>query len=179
MVVTLCIAVFSFGMSATSSNSFCLSCHEMEAYNDELSFSTHAVDEDGKQIECNQCHIPRGIGPRFLSIKTYSGVKDLFVHFIEQPQELDRRELQAVARRFVDDASCIKCHEDLYKNAKGEAPISDIGKISHDAYYGKDGISHRNCVACHVNIAHLPKFDRRLDINQEFAERLDRREAYQ
>lgn len=178
-VVFLCIAVLSFAMSATSSTTFCLSCHEMESYKDELAFSTHAVDEDGKGIECNQCHLPRGIGPRYLAVKTYSGIKDIYVHFIQQPEELDRKNLQTVARRFVDDASCLKCHEDLYVNAKGDGPISDIGRVSHDAYNGKDGVSYRNCVACHVNIAHLPKFDRRLDINQEFAERFDRREAYQ
>ena len=165
-------------MSATSSTTFCLSCHEMKSYQDELSFSTHAKDEDGKEIGCSQCHLPRGIGPRYLAAKSYSGLKDLYIHFMDAPDSLDRKALQASARRFVDDASCLKCHADLYKNAKGDGPVSDIGKVAHDAYNGKDGISHRNCVACHVNIAHLPKHDKRLDINKEFAERLERREAY-
>lgn len=179
IAVLLGLIAFSITLSVTSSTSFCLSCHEMEEYKAELKFSTHFKDYDGKEVDCNQCHLPRGIGPRYFSVKTYSGLKDLYVHFLTPSEPLDRKDLQVVARRFVDDASCLSCHEDLYVNAKGDAPISELGKVSHDAYNGKDGVSYRNCVACHVNIAHLPRFDRRLDINQDFAERLERKEAYQ
>lgn len=172
--ICLVVGVVAAGvtMSATSSTAFCLSCHEMARNQDELALSTHAKDYDGSAISCSQCHVPRGVGPKYVSIKTYSGLKDLYVHFVEAPESLDRLELQPVARRFVDDASCIACHDDLYQDAKKKGPISELGKLAHDSYNGKDGKTYRNCVACHVNIAHLPDFDRRLHINKEFAAKL-------
>ncbi|MDR2056057.1 MAG: cytochrome C, partial [Desulfovibrio sp.] len=66
---------------------------------------------------------------------------------------------------------------DLYKDAKGEKGISEIGGISHDAYLGKNGQAKSNCAGCHANTAHLPEFDRRLDVNRDFAGRIRNKEA--
>ncbi len=184
VAIALCLGIALCGASAyalhaTSTTQFCLSCHEMQPYEDELRFSAHAKDKDGKAISCGQCHIPAGFGPRYLAVKTYSGIKDLFVHtvFSPGPGDLKRVELQAVARRFIDDANCLNCHEDLYKDAKGEQPISDIGKLSHDAYLNKNGNTKSNCAGCHINMAHLPGFDRRLNVNKAFTARIQNQEA--
>lgn len=172
-------AVTGFALKATSSFEFCSqACHEMNIYAEELQYSTHAKDKDGKQITCDQCHIPNGVGPRYLAVKTYSGLKDLYVHVVDKPDSLDRKTTQAVARRFVDDANCLSCHEDLYKDAKGEKAISEIGKLAHDAYLGKNGQARSKCVGCHINLAHLPEFDRRLDVNKEFSSRILNKEAF-
>lgn len=168
----------AYALRETSKTEFCLSCHEMKPYAQEQKFSTHAKDKNGKAINCAQCHIPQGFGPRFLAVKTYSGVKDLFVHLKDNPQALDRLEHQPTARRFIDDANCLACHEDLYKDAKGEKPVSDIGKIAHDAYLGKNGNTRHNCAGCHINLAHLPEFDQRLEKNAPFKARLLKEEEY-
>ena len=177
LAVLVCAGT-GIALYATSTMAFCSSaCHEMELYAEELRYSPHAKDVDGKIIACNQCHIPVGFGPKYFAVKTYSGLKDVFVHVTERPDSLNRVELQPVARRFVDDDNCLKCHEDLYKDAKGEKPISELGKISHDAYLGKNGQAKSNCAGCHVNMAHLPEFDRRLEVNKAFAERIEKKEA--
>lgn len=170
--VLFSVGLASAMLSITSSTRFCQTCHEMNVHQQELALSPHAKDADGNPIGCAQCHLPRGIGPRYFAVKTYSGVKDVYVHFNEAPVNLDRRELQPVARRFIDDASCMKCHDDLYKDAKNKGPISALGRIAHDSYNGLNGKTYRNCAACHVNIAHLPVFDRRLHVNKDFAEKL-------
>lgn len=172
------LAVTAFSLKATSTVEFCTSCHEMKVHAEELKYSTHAKDKDGKAIICSDCHIPAGYGPRYLSVKIYSGMKDLYVHFVEQPESVNRAEQQPVARRFLDDANCLRCHEDLYKDAKGEKEVSREGRLAHDAYLGKNGQARSNCAGCHINIAHLPEFDRRLDVNKEFAERIQKQEAY-
>lgn len=174
--VVFCV-VTGFALHATSTMEFCTSCHEMHAQAEELRYSPHAKDKDGNPITCSQCHIPPGFGPDYLVVKTYSGIKDLCVHFFVQPEVLVRVELQPVARRFVSDANCLKCHEDLSKDAKGEKPISELGKLSHDAYLGKNGQAKSNCAGCHINMAHLPEFDRRLDVNKAFAARIQNKEA--
>jgi nitrate/TMAO reductase-like tetraheme cytochrome c subunit len=168
VIVVLLIAM-SASMAVTSKTAFCISCHEIAKYKDELDKSPHAFDKDKNPIECKQCHIPNSIGPKYLIVKSL-GLKDLFVHNFGDPDNLNRREMQNNARRFMLDENCLVCHRDLMKDAKDKA-ISEIGKLSHEAYLDKTG-TRRNCIGCHFNMAHLPEFDRRFPFNAEFAKRL-------
>lgn len=172
LFAVLFLAGSAYTLHATSSQEFCLSCHEMKPYAEEIKFSPHAKDKDGKPIACNQCHIPQGFGPRFLAVKMYSGLKDLAVHVVVKPEKLDRLAHQPVARRFIDDANCLACHADLYKDAKGEKNISETGRLAHDAYLNKNGNTKSNCAGCHINLAHLPEFDMRLEVNAPFKAKL-------
>ena len=158
-------------MARTSTSEYCLSCHEMKGHSEELKKSSHALDRDKKPIECAQCHIPVSVGPKYVTVKTVLGLKDMFVHYLGNPERLDRRGMQNVARRFVPDENCLACHRDLYKNAK-DKKISEIGRLCHEAYLGINGATKRNCAGCHFNMAHLPAFDRRYLFNAEFAKRL-------
>lgn len=160
------------GVSWTSRTAFCLSCHEMRVYHKELAMSSHAKDADGKEIGCSQCHIPNANLVRMLAAKSWMGVKDIWIHNVDGGQDLDRKAMQAAARRFTDDANCRACHQDLMLNASQKGPISDYGKLAHANYLGENGKSRSGCVGCHVNLAHLPSFDERLPINQKFAARL-------
>lgn len=166
------IVVFlSLSMARTSTTDYCMSCHEMKKYKEELEKSSHAVDKDKKPIDCRQCHIPDSIGPKYFTVKTYLGMRDMFIHYFGDPDNLDRRKMQIFARRFVPDENCLACHPDLYKDTQDQE-ISAIGKLSHDAYLGKNGNTKRGCAGCHMNMAHLPNFDRRFYFNLEFAKRL-------
>jgi len=169
------ITVMSISMARTSTTDFCMSCHEIRTHKDELAKSSHAVDKDKNPIECHQCHIPISFGPRYLTVKIYIGAKDWLVHNFGDPENLDRRRLQTIARRFLPDENCRACHQDLTKNVKGEQ-ISEIGQLCHDAYLGKNGKISRGCAGCHYNLAHLPDFDRRYFFNAEFAKRLPLKE---
>jgi cytochrome c-type protein NapC len=140
----------------------------MQTHKNELEKSSHALDKDKHPIECAQCHLPSRVGPRYVAVKIYSGISDIWAHTVADPSRLDRRHLQVVARRFLMDDNCLACHQDLTKNVKGE-PISEIGKLAHDAYLGKNGETGSRCAGCHQNLAHLPEFDRRYWINDKFA----------
>ena len=83
----------------------------------------------------------------------------------------DRRKIQTNARNSIQAEKCQACHKDLYKNEKGE-PISEIGRLCHDAFFGKNGETRQTCAGCHINVAHLPEFDRYLPVNAEFAQKL-------
>jgi len=166
----------SVSMSMTSKTSFCISCHEIAKYKDELDKSKHAVDKDKNPIECKQCHIPNSIGPQYLIVKSL-GLKDLFVHHFGDPDNLNRRDMQKAARRFILDENCMTCHRDLMKDTK-DKKISEIGRLCHEAYLNKTG-TRRNCIGCHFNMAHLPEFDRRFPFNAKFAKRLPLQEEEQ
>ncbi len=178
VIVVLLLLGTTIGVKATSSTEFCLSCHEMSPHANDLKFSSHAKDKDGKPITCAQCHLPQGLGPKFFSVKIYSGVKDLLVHNFGDPENLDRPSLQVTARRFMDDANCLSCHADLYKDAKGEKNVSELGKVAHDAYLGKNGNVRNGCVNCHINLAHLPEFDKTLMVNEKFNSRIQKQEEF-
>lgn len=158
------------GFVDTSSTEYCVSCHEMKRYQQELKASSHAKDDKKKDISCAQCHIPP-TGLRWASIKLVFGAKDIWAHYFGEPNDLDRLRLQRFTRRFVPDENCIACHKDLMKNVKNE-PISEIGKQAHEAYLGKNGNTASNCSGCHQNMAHLPTFDKRYEVNAKFAARL-------
>ncbi len=168
IIIVLLIAMFA-SMGITSKTEFCISCHEIKKYKDELDKSPHALDKDKNPIECKQCHIPNSIGPKYLIVKSL-GLKDLFVHNFGDVENLDRREMQKTARRFMLDENCLACHRDLMKDAK-DKKISEIGRLCHEAYLDKTG-TRRNCIGCHFNMAHLPEYDRRFPFNAEFAKRL-------
>ena len=158
------------GLERTSRTEYCISCHEISSRLDELEKSVHAVDWDGESMECRSCHVPPGFGLKLIAVKVL-GVKDLFVHYSVDVEHLDRRKMQLDARRIVADENCLECHEDLYRNTEGEE-ISELGRLGHEAYLGKNGTTRRNCAGCHPNIAHLPEFDRRYPFNADFAARL-------
>jgi nitrate/TMAO reductase-like tetraheme cytochrome c subunit len=170
-LLTVLVAAAGYTMQRTSQTEFCLSCHEMERQQFELKRSGHAMDKDKNPISCAQCHIPLTPGPRYLAVKSYSGIKDVAVHLFGDPGELDRRALQHVARRFVQDENCLACHQDLGKTVKNQ-PIGPEGKKAHEGWLEKDGIGRRTCASCHHNMAHLPVFDRRYAVNAAFAEKL-------
>ena len=172
VLLLLALAASGFTMARTSSTQYCVSCHEMQVNLDELKKSSHAVDKDKKPLECLHCHIPHALGPRYLVIKTYVGLKDVLMHQIADLDNLNRRGMQDASRRFVPDENCLACHPDLYKNAKADKAISEFGKLAHEAYLGKNGNTTRNCAGCHQNMAHLPVFDRWYEVNAKFANRL-------
>ena len=159
--------LLSVSLERTSRNDYCMSCHELKPHKAELERSSHAVDKDKNPIECRQCHIPNSFGLKYLAVKIM-GVKDLWVHKFGDPDNLNRRRLQVVARRYVQDANCRACHQDLFKTTKDEK-ISEIGRLSHEAYLGKNGTTKNGCAGCHFNMAHLPDFDRRYAFNATFS----------
>lgn len=162
----------SVAVVQTSTNTFCMSCHEMQAYQKELEASPHAKDAKGNPISCSQCHIPGSNVVRMLAGKAYLGVRDVWVHYTEGGYDLDRAAMQPVARRFTDDANCRACHQDLTRNAKNDGPVSAEGQLAHDAYTGKNGLSRSGCAGCHRNMAHLPVFDQRIPRNAAFLAKL-------
>ncbi len=144
----------------------CMRCHDVETYQYELKHSSHVVDKDKKPITCVQCH-----DSHFNPVTAYFARDKYFDKKIFQPEDFDRKRMQQNVKKAVSAKKCQACHTDLSKNVKGE-PISEIGQLCHDAFEGKNGNTNRNCAGCHINVAHLPEFDRHLMVNADFAKRL-------
>ena len=80
LVLIVLVVLLSVTMARTSTTNSRLSCHEMQTHKDELEKSSHALDKDKHPIECAQCHLPTGVGPRYVAVKMYSGVSDIWAH---------------------------------------------------------------------------------------------------
>ncbi len=144
----------------------CMRCHDVKTYQFELKNSVHAFDKDKKEISCEQCH-----HFHFSPLTSYYARDEYYDKKIFEPGAFDRRKIQANARNSIEAEKCQACHKDLYKNSKDE-PISEIGRLCHDAFLGKNGETKQTCAGCHINIAHLPEFDRNLSVNAEFAQKI-------
>ncbi len=145
----------------------CMRCHEVKQYQHELKNSVHAFDKDKKEISCEQCHIFH-----FNPLTSYYARDEYYDKKIFAEGTFDRRRMQSNARQTDLTAKCQECHKDLTKNAKGDGAVSQIGALAHDAFLGKNGTTRKTCAGCHINIAHLPVFDKDLTINAEFAKKL-------
>ncbi len=144
----------------------CMRCHDVKQYQHELKNSVHAFDKDKKEISCEQCHVFH-----FSPLTSYYARDKYYDKKIFEPGTFDRRKMQGNARQTDLTAKCQECHKDLTKNVKGE-PISLIGSLAHDAFLGKNGTTRKTCAGCHINMGHLPDFDKDLMINAEFAKKL-------
>ncbi len=149
----------------------CQRCHDVVMYQRELQSSAHAFDKDKKEISCEQCH-----HFHYSPLTSYYARDKYYDKKIFPPGAFKRRKMQVTARKSMQAAKCQACHKDLYKNTKGE-PLSEIGKLCHDAYLGKNGETRRTCAGCHINIAHLPPFDRDQSHNKAFAKKLAKKEG--
>ncbi len=149
----------------------CNRCHDVKMYQHELKSSVHAFDKDKKEISCEQCH-----HFHYSPLTSYYARDEYYDKKIFPPGAFDRRKMQVTARDSMQAKKCQVCHTDLYKNTKGET-LSEIGQLCHDAFLGKNGETRRTCAGCHLNIAHLPPFDREQRYNAEFAEKLAGKEG--
>ena len=168
---------------ATSQDNFCLSCHEMRSYKDELLQSPHAKDADGNPIGCSQCHVSSAGLISMLETKVTLGVTSTWTHFTSEELLLNRSKMRETARKYVADSNCRACHEDLMLNASLDGPVSQKGKAAHEEYlknnphpdrggcsrcHGKPNrfisknkrskkkakVDAKGCVSCHENMAH-------------------------
>ena len=151
----------------------CRRCHDVDEYLLELKSSSHAHDKDKKPISCEQCH-----HFHFNPLTGYYARDEYYDKKIFKPEDFDRRKMQKTARASIEAEKCRACHKDLYVDVKG-GPISEIGRLSHDAFLKKNGETRRTCAGCHINIAHLSPFDEDLQINAEFVEKLKKSRAAQ
>jgi len=144
----------------------CMRCHDVKTYQYEKKHSSHAFDTNNKEITCGQCH-----DFHFNPVTAYYAREKYFENKIFKPEDFDRKRMQQNVKKTVPAKKCQVCHEDLSKNVKGD-PISEVGQLCHDAFEGKNGTTNRSCAGCHINMAHLPDFDRHLTVNTDFAMKL-------
>jgi cytochrome c-type protein NapC len=157
---------FNTAMEATNTETFCISCHEMEAnVYQELQDTVHYTNRTGVRATCPDCHVPKDWVHKF--VRKVRATNELYHHFMgsidtRQKFEDTRFELaQNVWRtmKATDSRECRNCHN--YQSMNFEKQTSRSQQRHEDAE--KQGLT---CIDCHKGIAHrLPyQYDPQKDV---------------
>ncbi|MCA1778065.1 MAG: NapC/NirT family cytochrome c [Xanthomonadaceae bacterium] len=145
-------------VDVSSSNEFCSSCHEMEAfvfpyYENE---SVHHNNRSGVVAQCKDCHVPKEFFPK-MQTKIKASLVEVPGHLtgrIATEQRFEAHKLEMAeevwARMKANDSKqCRNCH-------KYEAMSADLQGRSaqrrHSAEYRE--ATGKTCIDCHRGVAH-------------------------
>lgn len=146
VVAFVMIAGFSYGaIAATSTTSFCSSCHEMSPeYVSHIS-TTHS------EIKCTACHIEPGFTSTILG--KLAATKEVYRHVTRtQPNPI-------TLPKAMRDVVCLECHSPNRVVSATDNLIED-----HDVHL-EQGIS---CVTCHSGVAHAKMVERGINTNDTY-----------
>lgn len=135
----------------TSTNEYCISCHIHPMADASWKKSVHYETRSGYRVACIDCHLPpKGNG--YLWAKATTGLRDLWSKWTKDSASFnwtDRGRLE-VARTYVYESSCLKCHENLFP-----ANLTKAGEDAHLYYIQTKKTAELNCINCHLNAGHF------------------------
>jgi cytochrome c-type protein NapC len=148
-------AVLSFdtAMHVTSTEEFCISCHEMQQPYVELQSTPHFKNASGVTATCTDCHLPKEFGPKMIRKAeaarevwgTMTGVIDTPEKYAAHLPAMKQRE---IARLQANDSQeCRNCHNPERMRAELQ---SKMAQRFHQPSRSKD----KSCIDCHAGIAH-------------------------
>ena len=139
-----------YTMVRTSTPQFCASCHEIQFAYNSWKTSTHVNNAQGFVADCMDCHLP---APHdtidFFYAKTFHGIKDIFVHFTQDPNQYDHQLQRQKAYAAFKNEQCQKCHRNILN-----IPDKRGAMLAHrSVLYPRPGYE-KKCVDCHRNLVH-------------------------
>ncbi|WP_114010590.1 NapC/NirT family cytochrome c [Cohaesibacter intestini] len=146
---------FHWALELSNTESFCISCHEMEdnVYA-EYQGTIHQNNRSGVRATCPDCHVPKEWGAKM--IRKIQASKELYGHFItrsiwtEEKFKAERINLAThewARMKKNDSQECRNCHAfDFMDFTMQENRAADNHQKALD-----DGMT---CIDCHQGIAH-------------------------
>ncbi len=135
-----------------STNESCMMCHMHTHADDAWKLSVHVNNRTGTMVNCVDCHLPpKDDTWAHYSSKVKLGVRDVWSYLTKDSADIDwerKRELDQ-AIKYVPNASCVKCHQDLFP-----AGISDEGITAHMYYDENHEKLNLQCISCHLDVGH-------------------------
>lgn len=146
---------FNWGLEASNSMSFCISCHEMrDTVYQEYKETIHFRSPSGVRAICSDCHVPHEWGPKMIR-KIQATFNELPKHiFGYSAEDLEANRLELAkhvwARMEANDSrNCRSCHKMDGMELANQAPRAR-GQHEDAAAEGD------TCIDCHKGIAHKP-----------------------
>ena len=150
---------YNWGMELSNTETFCISCHEMEStVYQELKETVHYSNASGVRAICSDCHVPKEWQYKFVrKIKaTFNELPKHLIGYLDTREKFESHRLELARRVWsdmerTDSRECRNCHDMKSMNPKEQ--IRQARKKHKKAE--KNG---QTCIECHKGIAHkLPK----------------------
>jgi cytochrome c-type protein NapC len=145
----------AYGLAVTSTEEFCISCHEMKSnVYAEYKGTIHDTNRTGVRAICTNCHVPHE--PIDLIKRKIQATGELYHHFVtgsidtREKFEAKRYELAThVWKRMkeTDSHECRNCHKEEKMNLELQTAKA---KLRH----AKGKAEGLTCIDCHFAIAH-------------------------
>ncbi len=148
------LLAFDFTMHETSTDAFCLSCHELEI-NIGIEYETmsHARNARGVRVTCSDCHLPKPFVPKMM--RKMRAVGEVYHHLIgtiDTPEKFEAHRMTMATRVWAelnqtDSRECRDCHR---------AELWDLAAQSEKARDFHEGAlaNGKTCIDCHKGVAH-------------------------
>lgn len=158
---------FNWSMELTNTESFCISCHEMEQnVYQEYRKTVHYSNRTGVRATCPDCHVPRDWTHKVIrKIRATNelyhwmlGTIDTREKFLSKRYELAGHVWKSM--RKTDSRECRNCHDYTSMSARQQ---TDMAKKTHEL-----GVSWgKTCIDCHQGISHMlpAEFDKESQID--------------
>lgn len=131
-------------IAATSTNTFCASCHEMGPEAVTHQYTSHS------QVKCVDCHIKPGVTNTLKS--KIGAMKELYSHVTTVPNPI-------YPHKQVADVNCIECHSrNRMVTATGDLVVNHDGHIEAEIA----------CITCHAGVAHAKVVERGLNTHDTY-----------
>jgi nitrate/TMAO reductase-like tetraheme cytochrome c subunit len=154
VVGALGLAGTQAAMHATSTDEFCLSCHELaENVGKEYEGTIHHTNAAGYRVTCEDCHVPEPLVPK-LSRKLHA-VREIYHHVlgtIDTPEKFDEHRMEMAMRVWEemnanDSRECRACHRMTEQTV---AMQSEKARQYHTGPLARG----KTCIDCHKGDAH-------------------------
>ena len=160
LLVGLMVFSVSVGISGayvlayTSTEAFCVSCHEMSYNFAEYKGTIHDTNRTGVRAICTDCHVPHEPGP--LVLAKLKATKDLYYTYIspsiDTPEKFEAKRAEMAQRvwremKASDSHECRSCHREDKMSLELQTAKA---KVRH----AKAKVEGKTCIECHFAIAH-------------------------
>ena len=146
---------FNWSLELANTESYCLSCHEMQGNSfDELQETVHYSNRTGVRATCPDCHVPSEWTHKVVR-KVTATLRELPAHWsgkLDTEEKFEANRLTMAMRewkRMFDSGSreCKNCHDSISMDLAKQEPRS---ADRHE----KAAAEGKSCIECHKGIAH-------------------------
>ena len=145
---------FNWGLEATNTQEFCITCHEMkDNVFVEYKNTIHYANRTGVRASCPDCHVPKEWGHKMVrKIQASNELVHKALGTIDTPEKFNAHRLDLSKRvwramKTTDSRECRNCHKFDYMEYSAQEPRAS--KIHQTAL-----TQGKTCIDCHQGIAH-------------------------
>jgi cytochrome c-type protein NapC len=145
---------FHWSLEVTSTDEFCVSCHEMEVnIFQDYKETTHYSNRSGVRASCADCHVPKPLHRKIIrKIQATSELYHLLVGTIDTPEKFEAHRHQMAQNVWkgmeqTNSRECRNCHDFSQMNPKKQKETAAKQHASAQS-------QGKTCIHCHKGIAH-------------------------